>query len=690
LYWFCAAAVLLSAAASHAAQVTNLSVTHTTGQTFVTWNCPAGSGWTYRVYRSEVPPVGTGIESYQLLGTADDSSWCDRRLSRLRGETLPYVVPGAGTLASGRGLFVSTCAAAVADAYYAVTCESASVPVDNTLVPGLNSLVNPIPESPDRPKPVYQRDVQVCSGQYCITGHVYTLWASNQSTPFAPAMCNRMSAPFDLAISLNSGGSGLHSLMYHVHVRGGSFMSLNYGSLTPGEYVLTMDDYLDNEDVNTFWFGYQEDYNISGSNLVPTCGKVYDYTFRRVEYVLEWIRRDFPVDTTRVYAMGNSMGAIGAAFASMRRPDLIAGAMLILPLFDFSFVDDPDPNSAFRIGGQQRVTCDRLWGEVSTGLLTERNVPVFHELNGNWLVGQHAGTFVSPMIAFNGRNDTTVGWAEKTIFYATMQSENAGGCFFFDDRTHMTTLTSAWLPLQDFQYLYRFRTNLSFPAFSHCTADNNPGDGHAASGDSVGTINGFMDWDYQNVVDSPTKWSVKLSLRDLAGQFNTYLAPESLMVDVTPRRTQAFFPGSGQPVNYTVKRISNGATVASGQVFINSDGIVTVPAVSVYRTGGSELTIEYLGSTGVGRPEVLDLAIRGLPNPVRGSCVFEVAWPAGGAAQLDLYDVSGRRVRGLLSSGVKPGPVRVRLTTDGLTAGVYFLRAAQGGRQHTERVVVAR
>ena len=99
--------------------------------------------------------------------------------------------------------------------------------------------------------------------------------------------------------------------MFHAHVRGGSFYLAHAGSGEPGEWQITIDDFIRTYDVNTFWFGYHDGYDIeAGMNplLPPTSGTVEDYTARRVGFTLEWARRNFPVDTSRVYVMGASMG----------------------------------------------------------------------------------------------------------------------------------------------------------------------------------------------------------------------------------------------------------------------------------------------------------------------------------------------------------------------------------------------
>ncbi len=58
--------------------------------------------------------------------------------------------------------------------------------------------------------------------------------------------------------------------------------------------------------------------------------------------------------------------------------------------------------------------------------------------------------------------------------------------------------------------MYRYRRNLSFPAFSNCSIDNNAGNGDGANGDLVGTINGYLDWS-STITDDSSNWTVKFT-----------------------------------------------------------------------------------------------------------------------------------------------------------------------------------
>ena len=594
----------------------------------------------------------------------------------------------AAPLDSTQGLFVWTPDAAGLSGY-AVTCQAAGQSEDLAITPGGNSLVLPVTEVPALPRPVYQRTLIGPGG---APADVYTLWTSDRDTPFFPAMCNRPGEAYDLSVHRGTAGGGLLVIL---HVHGGSFYLAQSGSGTPGEWQITVDDFIRAPAVNTFWFGYHEGYDIEASvdPLPPISGTVTDYTARRTIFTLEWARRDLPVDTSRVYVAGGSMGAIGGVFLAMWRPDLIAAAMLVVPLFDFSFQSDPNPLCQFNEGAGQRLTCDRLWGTVATGLRMEDGTPVYDRLNAGFLARQLEARYVPPIIAFSGRNDVTLGWAEKIPFYRAMRESRAGGTFFWDNRSHVNTPTAgAWWPTQSYQYLYlyRFRTDLSFPALSNCSADGDPGDGNAADGDSIGTINGFVEWD-SSILDEPGSWQVRLALRNLRTLWGTVNAPESLMVDVTPRRLQAFTVSPGAAYAWKVSRSSDGATVQSDVAYADELGVLTMSGVKIYRAG-SMLSVGSIPVTGVGEepPGVARPRIAPLPSPLRSACRFEIEWPRAGEGVVDLLDTAGRRVGVIFRGRVERGHQQIQLDPGGLPCGVYSLCAREGGAAAARCVAVVR
>lgn len=673
-----------------AATVSGLRALHRSGQTFLTWTCPSGDGWTYRVYASpSAISSSSGLGAATLLGAVPDSTWYDRRLSVLKGLQYQFSIDSlAAPLAPSQGLFVATPGSGGTQ-YYAVTAQLGDCGENPTIRPGVNALDLPVSEQVASPEPVFQRTIPR-PGYPPVD--IYTLWTTDRATALFAAMANRPGLAYDCAV-LRGGAPPTNSLMLVLHARGGDFLSASYPlSGHPGEWVMALDDYLPTADVATYWYGYHENYDLNlWTNPVPAAGVVRDYTLERVIHTLRWARRHLPIDSTRVYAFGISMGGIGSELLALRAPELIAAAMAIVAKFDFSFLSDPNPLNAFNLGAGLRQSVDRLWCPVATNLPSSEGWSTFDALNDGFVVGARRAVSLPPILAFNGRYDTIVGWAEKIPFYRALRDAQESAYLFWDPRDHLGSATAAWSPMQSPSYLYRFRTDLSFPALSHCSADNDPGDGTVARGDSIGCVNGFVEWDTL-FVDQADSWQTTLTLRDLPMLSGTAMSPESLTVDVTPRRTQAFRPVANTICSYRVVRVADGAVVQTGTVTSDSMGLVTVPAAKVYRAG-SRVRLTALGLAAVG-PQLPHLPARPvlqLPgNPLRGPARVIAIWPLTAEARLDLYDVSGRRGRRLVSGPVRAGPMSVWLRADELPAGVYFLEARQRGMSTVAHLVVLR
>jgi hypothetical protein len=87
-----------------------------------------------------------------------------------------------------------------------------------------------------------------------------------------------------------------------------------------------------------------------------------------------------------------------------------------------------------------------------------------------------------------------------------------------------------------------------------------------------------------------------------------------------------------------------------------------------------------------------------VPNPFRGTTTVAFVIPSAtenGIAALEIFDVAGRRVRGLVQEAARPG--RYEATWDGrndageaVRAGTYFCRVRCGGEVRTTRVVLVR
>jgi hypothetical protein len=289
------------------------------------------------------------------------------------------------------------------------------------------------------------------------------------------------------------------------------------------------------------------------------------------------------------------------------------------------------------------------------------------------------------MFTFSGKNDVNTGWAEKLVFFDSMNANRHGGFHFWNMADHYGVYTSypymATFP--NFSFFTRYRTNLSYPAFSNCSTNNNPGNGTPTNGDQLGSINGHLDW-IDNITDVTNKWEITLRLKDLvAGQDP---APDSATTDVTPRRVQSFNAPRGATVNWENRR--NGLLVQHSS-FIYDGNLLTIPGVRVFKDS-SRLTVSYGGATSAERhtlPREFALS-QNYPNPFNPSTNIEFQIPMSRSVTVKIFDVLGREVAMLLDEHRQAGTHTVPWDATQFPSGVYFYQLRAGDFVETKRMLL--
>lgn len=672
----CLLASLFVAGAAHALQVTGIEAVNKRGQTYITWNNLPGTGWSYRIYASpsEIRTVSDFAAYAYEVGSVGDSSAVDRRISSLLGTTLAFHTDSAGPeVPLSRGLFVTT-PTQTGVTHYLILAESATYPIAYSFYPGGNTTEQPVWEVLGVPRPIWQRSIAFppCED--------YIIFSSPSSVPGMPATWSRDGHARHFGVIPGTSGG---ALLLHGHGHGGSFLNSIIGTRTPGETVIAPDDYLPSWDASSFYLGYNGTYDPNlGNNYPASGGYVFDYTDQFVLYLMDWAQLNFGSDPNRVYAMGSSMGGSFAFFLAWHHPERIAAALANIPKTCAAFTGDTQP--------MLTATFERMWSPISVNLPVIEGTPVYEYMDGRYLAARHEGRGAAPVFGFVGRNDHVVGWQEKVPLFQALNTHRAGGAWYWDERTHTDNqnLTS-WSPVQlDWKQLYRYRLDRSFPALSNCSADSDPGDGSPGSGDSVGTFNGFVQWD-EELVDTPHLWECVLRPRDLPTRSGSLAAGADITVDVTPRRLQQFLVSSRTSYHYTATDVATGAFLTGGLLDPDETFLLTVPTVPV-RPGGTRLAIQPVNTLDVGAtpaPRVPRIALAA--NPVRGATTMSIEWPADGEARVDLFDLSGRRVSTLFS-GAARGPATVALDPAGLAPGVYLVLARQGELRGVRRAVIIR
>src|SRR5262249_36868370 len=180
-------------------------------------------------------------------------------------------------------------------------------------------------------------------------------------------------------------------------------------------------------------------------------------------------------------------------------------------------------------------------------------------------------------------------------------------------------------------------------------------------------------------------WAVTLSTRSLATFWGPMPAPESLTVDVTPRRGQRFVPAPGRLARWTATRLADGAIVQQDSVLVDALGLGTIPAVRTYHSGPGVAIAIAGGVTGVPAGPAR-LALAPFPNPVRGALALAGSWPGPGRARVELFDAGGRRVLEIWRGDASAGPWQRRVELASRPPGLYWVRAEANGAAVVRRL----
>jgi len=548
-----------------AASAEGSSVFHRDGQTFLTW--PEGASTHFAIYRST---SSLSDASDLLLGdriaVLSTGSARNGRGSAVEKREMRYAIhDGADPLSERTGLFVHT-AAESGLAFYAVASCDAFGNVDQLI-----RSIGPIDERVACPEPVLQEESEIDGA---IRAH-YVHWAPYVDTEAADALCHRPSEGFNFIVWEPALPQEDGAALFALHGGGGSYANARPYKNHPNLTVLGLDSHIPGFELGLngtgdAWYGWNEHV---GTDIPLAGGLNVDYTTRRLRWTAEWLTgHDTTIDPARLFLRGSSMGGVGTAFSSIMLRDIFAAGLSVVPRFNYSADDIPrgsDESFAAR------------WGPMEKNVSTTDGIGILERLDACFLAEAHPDWSFAPVWAFNGRNDEAVGWSEKIPFYETMNETRHGWAFFWDERAHggRSPFPRAWREdgTEDEILAWMIETvrlDRSYPAFSGCSLDDDPGNGDPLDGDLIGTINGYLRWDTSRLEDSDKRWAIDLFLDEAA-------PASTCTVDVTPRRRQAFAPNPGTPLHYAVRASGTGAIIASGVAQVEEDGRVTISAVPV-------------------------------------------------------------------------------------------------------------
>jgi hypothetical protein len=206
----------------------------------------------------------------------------------------------------------------------------------------------------------------------------------------------------------------------------------------------------------------------------------------------------------------------------------------------------------------------------------------------------------TPFITFsNGKNDSAIGWYQAWLHLQALIETRRPFIFKWGLGGHTERPTMPGR-LGDRRIGIDIDRNKTLPAFTHCSLDNDPGNGERYVGDDAGMINAYMLWEPGNSVDTAQAWEMNCLLIAAAPQ-------ATCTVDVTPRRCHAFGPRPGMYCEWTNTDIATGSVIESGIVQVDTHGLVNVPQATVKKTK-NRITITIVGDIEPdGSVDVVDL-----------------------------------------------------------------------------------
>lgn len=678
-------------------QPTNLRAFHRSGQTFLVWTEVPGAGVKYNIYRAKAPI--TSVAQATLIGSVDQNSSLNRRATIVegRGQNIYYRISATEILSDTTGLLVYTVKES-GTAYYAVTAED-NTGENQTMIVGQNSLANGVAEAVDFPAPVFQE-------QRLTQGEVrdrYVFWTNWEGTLLIPAMENRPGLAYNFVLR-NVKTGVKQSVLIPLHGGVGNYLNAPWKTSDPNEMQLNFDnpppdlgpppDANDfSKPLNTGWFGYNSKY-LTGSPLIEGINEAY--TRRRLVYLIHWLKKNFTVDENRMYLAGNSYGGVGTVSLAFAFPHLFAAGWAQVPRLDLG-----EPEWDLERGLQQGIpVTDRfnsLWGTVEQNIGTSVDTGMFastgegigiYDRTDQIFIGRNYPKVDFPVLfVWVGKKDNTAGWHEKVRFIKAMSESRHQVYLFWMNFGHGAgEQRQPWDQRFNLDDLNKYRLNQSYPALSNLSINDNPGEGNdllppnfQVTGEPTGTINGYVEWDAETVVDTENEYQITLRLNSLVDLFPDTKGISSATVDITPRRLKQFRIVPLQTYSY-LNRDSSGQIVQQGTVQADSVGLLTVRQFLV-RRGGSKLMITR-PATSVDRKEDLPkefMLYQNYPNPFNPRTTIRFSIAQRSHVSLKIFDVLGREVATLVNQEQAAGTYAVLFdlrasNLEGVPSGVYFYR----------------
>jgi hypothetical protein len=324
-----------------------------------------------------------------------------------------------------------------------------------------------------------------------------------------------------------------------------------------------------NAAVETLWFGNRSTEPINTGIIDYT----YPFTENKLNFLTNFNVSHYGLDTTRLFGIGSSMGAMGSATWTLRQYETYAAVYLRDPvagLYPHIYNLTPTNSTWFQTTASDLLPNGEVYNVITD---TAAWVPLNCALN-------------LPFVAMSdGRNDTP---AQNRWLYFVQLANALATCHYafaavWNNGIHGTATEHLLDPLQS-QYETLIYKNRSMPAFTGFSLDANIGNGSATNGDcQTGTDTGLpcyinYGWHWTNLSDTSSTWSVSFTNAQVTSTTGT------ATVNVTARNTQSFKPTPGSKVPWTATGGQKGTATVDIYGLATAVGVKVAPGVTTTLT----------------------------------------------------------------------------------------------------------
>mgnify|MGYP001085340912 CR=1 FL=1 len=364
-------------------------------------------------------------------------------------------------------------------------------------------------------------------------------------------------------------------------------------------------------------------------------GRVRNYPQKRIlSFLNDFVKLNYSVDDNRILVTGNSMGGAGCIMWGCREPNAFAYANGWVGVYI------PRETPQFKGSFEQVYGLDAYDCEYE-----DTGVAAFDYWDSAQFILSDPGQEVPYLCFANGKNDSAIGWPQAYTFVNALITARQPFKFKWGQSGHGERSS---LPAGSDRYIgIVIKKNVTLPAFTNCSLDDNMGNGDPADGDLSGNLNAYSLWETDTTVDQADQWEATIYLRDTA-------PVGTCTVDLTPRRCQAFSTPQGTQINWTNTNVTTSQQVGSGTAVAEQWGLVTLTGITMSKDG-NRIVIIKTGAVTVGFDQA---ASNGDESVTPANLSVSLSQTSGDTITVDYAATGGSATGGGVDYTLNPGQLQ--------------------------------